>query len=77
MVKYVSLIFDTKIDDSGFKKGVNSLKSSDKASIEFEYAFSGFRKTVEGTEENFKIIEKGILDMYKRMPQYIRMELKL
>lgn len=95
MAKDGSLIFDTKIDQKGFNKGVSALKSSagiagkaisasliaasaaiigigaysTKASIEFESAFAGVRKTVEGTEEDFKMLEKGIRDMSKRMPQ--------
>lgn len=95
MAKDGSLIFDTKIDQKGFNKGVSALKSSagiagkaiaasliaasaaivgigiysTKASIEFESAFAGVRKTVEGTEEDFKMLEKGIRDMAKRMPQ--------
>ena len=90
-----SLIFDTKVDDSGFKKGLNRLKSIGstalkavgkaavavgtavstlggyalKASIDFESAFAGVRKTVDATEEEFKMLEKGIRDMSKRMPQ--------
>lgn len=40
-----------------------------KASIEFESAFAGVRKTVEATEEEFKQLEKGIRDMSKVMPQ--------
>lgn len=90
-----SLIFDTKVDESGFKKGLNRLKSIGstalkavgkaavavgtavstlggyalKASIDFESAFAGVRKTVDATEEEFKMLEKGIRDMSKRMPQ--------
>jgi len=40
-----------------------------KASIEFESAFAGVRKTVEATEEEFKQLEKGIREMSKVMPQ--------
>jgi TP901 family phage tail tape measure protein len=90
-----SLVFDTKVDESGFKKGLNRLKSIGgtalkavgkaavavgtavsalggyalKASIDFESAFAGVRKTVDATEEEFKMLEKGIRDMSKRMPQ--------
>lgn len=90
-----SLIFDTKIDRSGFEKGVQQLGSvgtkafgivaksvaavgtaltiiggaSIKASIEFESAFAGVRKTVDATEAEFAMLEKGIRDMSKTMPQ--------
>lgn len=40
-----------------------------KASIDFESAFAGVRKTVDATEEEFKALEKGIRDMSKVMPQ--------
>ena len=40
-----------------------------KASVEFESAFAGVRKTVEATEEEFKQLEKGIREMSKVMPQ--------
>lgn len=42
---------------------------STKASIEFESAFAGVRKTVEGTEADFKMLERGIIEMSKKMPQ--------
>lgn len=90
-----SLIFDTKIDESGFKNGLSRLGSvantaikgvatvvagagaavaavgtaALKASIEFESAFAGVRKTVDATEQEFAALEKGIRDMSKHMPQ--------
>lgn len=39
-----------------------------KASIEFESAFAGVRKTVEATEAQFAELEKGIRDMAKTTP---------
>lgn len=39
-----------------------------KASIDFESAFAGVKKTVNGTEEQFKQLEKGISDMSKKLP---------
>lgn len=95
MAKDGSLIFDTKIDDKGFKKGVAKLKSTGttamkvvakgivatgtalttmggyalKASIDFESAFAGVRKTIDATEAEFAMLEKGIRDMSKKMPQ--------
>jgi TP901 family phage tail tape measure protein len=90
-----SLIFDTKVDDKGFKKGMSKLKSTGttamkvvakgivatgaaltamggytlKASIDFESAFAGVRKTIDATEAEFAMLEKGIRDMSKKMPQ--------
>lgn len=90
-----SLIFDTRIDQKGFKDGLNKLKSTGtkalkavgtvaatagtaiaamgayatKTSIDFESAFAGVRKTVDATEEEFAMLEKGIRDMAKRLPQ--------
>ncbi len=43
--------------------------ASVKAAIDFETAFAGVRKTVNGTEEDFAKLEKGIKDMSQRMPQ--------
>lgn len=40
-----------------------------KASIDFESAFAGVRKTVDATEAEFAMLEKGIRDMSKKMPQ--------
>jgi TP901 family phage tail tape measure protein len=40
-----------------------------KASIDFESAFAGVRKTVDATEEELAMLEKGIRDMAKRLPQ--------
>lgn len=39
------------------------------SAIQFESAFAGVRKTVNGTEENFAKLEQGIQDMAKTMPQ--------
>lgn len=40
-----------------------------KAQIDWESAFAGVRKTVEGTEEQFAALSEGIRDMSKEMPQ--------
>ena len=42
--------------------------ASVKASIKFESAFTGVRKTVNATEAEFKKLEKGIRDMSKQIP---------
>lgn len=39
------------------------------SAVQFESAFAGVRKTVDGTEEDFAKLEKGIKDMAKTMPQ--------
>lgn len=39
-----------------------------KASIDFESAFAGVRKTVDATEAQFAMLEQGILDMSERLP---------
>ena len=39
-----------------------------KASIDFESAFAGVRKTVDATEEEFAALRQGIRDMAKEMP---------
>ena len=39
-----------------------------KASIEFETAFTGVRKTVNATEAEFSKFRKGIIDMSKQLP---------
>lgn len=39
-----------------------------KASIEFESAFAGVEKTVDGTEEQFAALRQGILDMAEEIP---------
>lgn len=39
-----------------------------KASIDFESAFAGVRKTVDATEAEFGVLEKGIRDMAKELP---------
>lgn len=38
------------------------------ASVDFESAFTGVRKTVDATESEFQALRKGILDMSKEMP---------
>lgn len=40
-----------------------------KSAIDFESAFTGVRKTVDATEEEFSDLEKGIIEMSDRMPQ--------
>jgi len=39
-----------------------------KASVDFESAFAGVRKTVDTSEEGFKKLEQGIRDMAKELP---------
>lgn len=39
-----------------------------KAAVEFESAFAGVRKTVDGTEEELQAIRQGILDMTEVLP---------
>lgn len=39
-----------------------------KATADFEDAFSGIRKTVDGTEKDFKMLEKGIREMAQEIP---------
>lgn len=92
-----SLIFDTKVDTSGFKSSLAGLKAMAngsvagvgkvlaglgtaivssmtaigggalKASIDFESAFAGVRKTVDATEEEFEGLRSSILNMSKEM----------
>lgn len=40
-----------------------------KTAVDFESAFTGVRKTVDATEEEFTALDKGIKDMSSRMPQ--------
>lgn len=40
-----------------------------KAAVDFESAFTGVRKTVDATEEEFDALSKGIKDMSETMPQ--------
>lgn len=40
-----------------------------KSAIDFESAFTGVRKTVDATEEEYAELEKGIIEMSNRMPQ--------
>lgn len=40
-----------------------------KSAIDFESAFTGVRKTVDATEEEFSDLEKGIIEMSDKMPQ--------
>ncbi|MGI6085925.1 MAG: phage tail tape measure protein, partial [Acetivibrionales bacterium] len=42
--------------------------ASIKAAIDFESAFAGVRKTVDGTEEQMAALEQGIRDMAKEIP---------
>jgi TP901 family phage tail tape measure protein len=64
-----------KITDVG--KGISKLSlpiaavgiGSAKAAIDFESAFAGVKKTVDGTKEQFANLEKGIRDTSKVMPQ--------
>ncbi|WP_154695666.1 phage tail tape measure protein, partial [Clostridium botulinum] len=64
-----------EITDVG--KGINKLSlpiaavgiGSAKAAIDFESAFTGVKKTVEGTDEQFAQLSKGIRNMSKEMPQ--------
>lgn len=42
--------------------------ASAKAAIDFESAFAGVKKTVNGTKEQFANLEKGITDMSKKLP---------
>lgn len=78
-----TLLFDTKLDARGIKSGILGIAGAVtgagamvlglggyalKASIDFESAFAGVRKTVDATESEFKVLEKGILDMSKTMP---------
>jgi TP901 family phage tail tape measure protein len=43
--------------------------AASKAAITYESAFAGVRKTVDTTEENFKALYDGVLDMSKVMPE--------
>ena len=43
--------------------------AASKAAIDFESAFTGVRKTVDGTEEQFVKLEKSIRNMAKTMPE--------
>ncbi|MBN3405739.1 phage tail tape measure protein [Clostridium botulinum] len=64
-----------KITDVG--KGISKLSlpiaavgiGSAKAAIDFESAFAGVKKTVDGTKEQFANLEKGIRSTSKVMPQ--------
>ena len=40
-----------------------------KTAVDFESAFTGVRKTVDATEEEFAALDKGIKDLSSRMPQ--------
>lgn len=66
--------FGSKIDSVGNKLSVVSglvggiAVASLKASIDFESAFTGVTKTVDGTEEQLKELRKGILDMSTELP---------
>ncbi len=89
-----SLIFDTKIDASGFTSGIGKLGkvatksigavtaaigaagtalaglggAAIRAGINFESAFAGVKKTVNGTEQELAQLREGILDLAGEMP---------
>lgn len=46
-----------------------AIGSTVKAASDYESAFAGVRKTVDGTEADFQRLSKGIIDMSKRMPE--------
>jgi TP901 family phage tail tape measure protein len=46
----------------------DQLVDSFNASVQFESAFAGIRKTVDATEEQFQQLSKGIIDMSKTIP---------
>lgn len=47
---------------------VGGLTLATRASIDFESSFAGVRKTVDATEEEFAMLEKGIKDMSSEIP---------
>ena len=57
---------------SGVAKGVEKLKDimvdCAKASIEFESAFAGVEKTVDGTDEELKMLSDGIKELATKIP---------
>lgn len=53
----------------GIRKAVQGLKDLANAAIEYESAFTGVKKTVNGTEEELAKLDKDIRNMAKSMPQ--------
>lgn len=49
-----------------------ALSQAGKNAQEFEDAFAGVRKTVDDSEENLRKIEKGLIDMSKRIPMAVK-----
>ncbi len=47
---------------------VGGLGASAKAAVDFETAFTGVRKTVDATDEQFAVLSKGIRDLTKELP---------
>lgn len=65
----------TKIDSLGTKLTtrlsipiVGALTAATKEAVEFESAFTGVTKTVDGTEEQLENLKKGIRDLAKEIP---------
>ena len=48
---------------------VGAFAAATKSAIDYESAFTGVRKTVNATEEEFAALSKGIRDMAKEIPQ--------
>ncbi len=78
-----SIRLDTKVDNSGVEKGLQSLKRTALKTaagigagigaavyqgIKFESAFAGVKKTVNATVEELDTLRRGILDMSSEMP---------
>lgn len=47
---------------------VGGFAAATKASIDYESAFAGVRKTVDASEKEYAALSKGIMDMSKRLP---------
>lgn len=62
----------TAIAASGVKKGIEEITEAitdcTKAAIEYESAFAGVKKTVDGSDEQLQAISEGILSMSYRLP---------
>lgn len=62
----------TAIAASGVKKGIEEIAEAitdcTKAAIEYESAFAGVKKTVDGSDEQLQAISEGILSMSYRLP---------
>lgn len=75
--KHSKSIKDTGKGITEFGKDVSKLSlpiaavgiAAGKSAIDFESAFTGVKKTVEGTDEQFAQLSKGIRNMSKEMPQ--------